>query len=48
MVVCTRNGCKNEYKEEDNVEGACTYHPGAPVGFVFLTSIGNRLIVANP
>ncbi|KAL5490257.1 hypothetical protein ACEPAI_5090 [Sanghuangporus weigelae] len=31
MPTCTRNGCKKEYSEEENVEGACTYHPGGPV-----------------
>ncbi|KAL5533178.1 hypothetical protein ACEPAF_4954 [Sanghuangporus sanghuang] len=31
MPTCTRNGCKKEFSEEENVEGACRYHPGGPV-----------------
>ena len=28
---CWRSGCKKVYSAEENVEGACTYHPGNPV-----------------
>ena len=31
MPHCTRQGCKKEYNEEENEEGACLYHSGAPV-----------------
>ncbi|THH11827.1 hypothetical protein EW145_g395 [Phellinidium pouzarii] len=31
MPVCTRNGCKKEYSLDENADGACKYHPGAPV-----------------
>jgi hypothetical protein len=28
---CARNGCGKSYSEEENVEGACYYHPGGPL-----------------
>lgn len=31
MPLCTRNGCKKEFSEEENAEGSCSYHPGTPV-----------------
>ncbi|KAI5124383.1 hypothetical protein M0805_008986 [Coniferiporia weirii] len=31
MPTCTRNGCKKEYALDENIDGACRYHPGAPV-----------------
>lgn len=31
MPKCTRQGCQKEFKEEENEDGACQYHPGGPV-----------------
>ena len=31
MVKCKRKGCQKEYKEEENSENSCTYHPGKPI-----------------
>lgn len=28
---CKRNGCKKPYKENENNEQACNYHPGKPI-----------------
>eukprot|EP00735_Rhodelphis_limneticus_P015500 TRINITY_DN9779_c0_g1::TRINITY_DN9779_c0_g1_i1::g.4813::m.4813 TRINITY_DN9779_c0_g1::TRINITY_DN9779_c0_g1_i1::g.4813 ORF type:complete len:247 (+),score=8.60,sp/Q9SE33/RAR1_ARATH/44.58/3e-57,sp/Q9SE33/RAR1_ARATH/41.94/2e-11,CHORD/PF04968.7/1.7e-27,CHORD/PF04968.7/1e-26 TRINITY_DN9779_c0_g1_i1:49-789(+) len=31
VVTCKRKGCGVKYKESDNHDGACHYHPGPPV-----------------
>lgn len=31
MPRCTHKGCGKEYDAASNVDGACAYHPGAPV-----------------
>ena len=28
---CKRNGCRKTYKEEENNENSCGYHPGLPI-----------------
>jgi hypothetical protein len=33
---CTNKGCNKEYKEGENSESACSFHPGAPVNFHFV------------
>ena len=30
-LKCKRNGCKKVYKESENHDKACNYHPGMPV-----------------
>ncbi|XP_065057021.1 cysteine and histidine-rich domain-containing protein 1-like [Rhopilema esculentum] len=30
-LVCYNRGCGKRFKEDENVEGSCQYHPGAPV-----------------
>lgn len=31
-VVCARQGCGLPFSPETNPSGACSFHPGAPVG----------------
>jgi len=31
MPRCTRKGCGKEYDQDQNTEGACSFHPGVPV-----------------
>ena len=28
---CVRKGCMKKYTEDENTEGACSYHPGKPI-----------------
>lgn len=28
---CKRHGCKKSYKESENIQGACMFHPGKPM-----------------
>eukprot|EP01098_Paradermamoeba_levis_P005493 TRINITY_DN2311_c0_g1_i1.p2 TRINITY_DN2311_c0_g1~~TRINITY_DN2311_c0_g1_i1.p2 ORF type:complete len:102 (-),score=16.74 TRINITY_DN2311_c0_g1_i1:621-926(-) len=30
-VLCTRNGCNQQFTEEDNTDDSCRFHPGVPV-----------------
>ena len=36
MVRCTNKGCGQEFDPENNPEGSCTFHPGAPVSTVYI------------
>lgn len=31
QLKCKRHGCRKEYKESENTETSCNYHPGKPI-----------------
>jgi len=46
-MKCSRNGCKQDYEPENNIEGSCVHHSGTPVGVLVLRIAARYLTRLN-